>query len=149
MTRRMRYDRAGSQRSGTTLIREATDLAEYVEVIEIPRIELHWTDWIAWPDLLSQKVRAPRISGVYEVAYPDCDERLHIGKSNRLRRRICRDLVEPEGKHSAGRRIRQNEQVVYLLVRWATTDRPCAAEEELHRRHIARFGRLPKHTLST
>ena len=37
----------------------------------------------------------------------------------------------------------------HVEVRWAETDRPAAAEEELHRRHRERFGRLPRYTFFT
>jgi hypothetical protein len=51
--------------------------------------------------------------------------------------------VKGKPPHSGGHRIRELEDMSQLVVRWAVTDRPSAAEEELHRAHRARFGCLP------
>jgi hypothetical protein len=45
--------------------------------------------------------------------------------------------------HSGGHRIRELEDVSQLVVRWAVTGRPSAAEEELHRAYRAKFGCRP------
>jgi hypothetical protein len=63
--------------------------------------------------------------------------------------RIRQALVKGAAKHSSGIRIRQQEDVSGLVVRWAVTDRPAAAEEELHRRYRQEFCRPPKYTLVT
>ena len=88
----------------------------------------------------------PTRSGVYEVRRADDEQRLTIGKATNLRQRIVRGLVKGKLPHSAGKRIRASERVSELLVRWAETDRPAAAEEELHRRQIQQFGRLAQYT---
>ena len=124
-------------------------------VITIPLIVLEWSEWVAWDDLKVDTshdggVRAPiRQSGVYEPKCVNAEERLTIGKASNLRRRIKQGLVKGTTPHSAGERIRQHEDVSRIVVRWATTDRPAAVEEELHRRYEDRFGRLPKYTLRT
>ncbi len=88
--------------------------------------------------------------GVYEVRYVDADdERLHIGKASDLRWRIRQGLVKGKAPHSTGKRIRAMEDVSRLVVRWAVTDRPACAEEELHREYCTKFGVLPTYTLRT
>jgi len=124
--------------------------------LEIGTIVLSWNTWTPWLDLLVDNRRGAgvhipnRAAGVYEVKYADHTgaERLHIGRTNNLRARIRQGLVKG-GMHSTSRRIRQAEDVSRLVIRWATTDRPAAAEEELHRLYRDTFGRLPKHTLVT
>jgi hypothetical protein len=76
-------------------------------------------------------------------------ERLHIGRTGNLRMRIRQGLVKGATPHSTGKRIRQEEEVSRLVVRWAVTERPAAGEEELHRLYRQQFGRLPKYTLLT
>jgi hypothetical protein len=51
--------------------------------------------------------------------------------------------------HSTGEKIRANEDIAEIYVRWAVTDRPSAAEEELHRQYKAKFGQLPQYTVHT
>lgn len=51
--------------------------------------------------------------------------------------------------HSAGERIRLSEDTSRIVVRWAETDRPACAEEELHRKHLQKHGRLPKYVEHT
>lgn len=89
-------------------------------------------------------------SGVYEVRVIGTEEwRLTIGKASNLRHRIKQGLVKGIAKHSSGTRIRATEDVSRIEVRWACTDRPCAAEEELHKQYERTFGGLPKYTLCT
>jgi excinuclease UvrABC nuclease subunit len=90
-----------------------------------------------------------RQPGVYEVGYADADERLTIGKASDLRMRVRQGLVKGKVPHSAGDKIRAREELSRLVVRWAVTSRPAAAEEELHHRHKARFGRLPQYVSHT
>ncbi len=121
------------------------------EKITIPSIVLEWSEWVAWDDLkidARQKdgVNVPsRVRGVYEVKYANNEERLTIGKASNLRMRIKQGLVKGKAPHSAGEKIRANEDVSRIVVRWAATDRPATAEEELHRRYQAKFGGLPKY----
>jgi excinuclease UvrABC nuclease subunit len=112
-------------------------------VLRIPEIVLKWSPWVAWnavgkPEGLS----IPTRPGVYEVRHVGADqERLHIGKTTSLRRRIRRDMIG--GKHSTGRKMRATEDLSRLVVRWAETSRPACAEEALRRRYRVRFDRLP------
>ncbi len=115
--------------------------------LTLPPIELAWSAWLAWDDVKAAAV--PIGSGVYEVRRTDADERMTIGKATDLRRRIVRGLVMGKLPHSAGKRLRANERVAELVVRWAETDRPAAVEEELHRRHVQQFGSLPRYTRRT
>jgi len=125
--------------------------------LEIGTIVLEWSPWTAWQDVLVDNrgglgISIPnRTPGVYEVKYADHQgaERIHIGMSGDLRMRVRQGLVKGATPHSTGRRIRQQEDVSRLAIRWAVTDRPAAAEEELHRRHRAQFGALPRYTLLT
>lgn len=124
------------------------------QVINIPPVELEWSDWFPWDDL---KIDARsggvkvlnRVPGVYEVKYGDNEERLTIGGTNNLRFRIKQGLVKGKTRHSAGKKIRANEDTSKLVVRWAVTSRPRAVEEELHRLYTEKFGKLPKYTKRT
>jgi hypothetical protein len=123
------------------------------ETFSIPLIVLEWSEWRAWNDLkvgakYEGGVTIPQVAGVYEVKYADDDRQLTIGKTFSLRRRIKRQLVRGKS-HSSGKKIRANEDVSRIVVRWATTDRRAAAEEELHKKHKAKFGDLPKYTEHT
>jgi hypothetical protein len=122
------------------------------EPIHIPPILLEWSDWTPWSDLaidaraLGSGVRVPNNTpGVYEARHGDSGDCLTIGKASNLRHRIKQGLVKGMSPHSAGKKIRANEDLTRILVRWAVTDRPAATEEELHRRHVASFGKLPKY----
>lgn len=125
--------------------------------LEIGTIILDWSLWTPWQHLLPDNrggagVSIPNhIPGVYEVRYADhlAAERLHIGRASDLRMRIRQGLVKGAVPHSTGKRIRQEEDVSRLVIRWAVTERPGAAEEELHRLYREEFRRLPKYTLRT
>ena len=123
-------------------------------IIEITPIRLEWSEWIKWEELTvdarSGGVIVPnRISGVYEVKYENSEERLTIGKATNLRYRIKQGLVKGKSPHSAGKHIREHEGVSRLIVRWACTDRPACAEEELHRIYLNKYGSLPKYVKHT
>ena len=119
--------------------------------LEIGTIILDWTSWVLWRDLLVDNqggagVRIPNHApGVYEVRYVDHEgaERLHIGRTSNLRMRIRQGLVRGASGHSTGKRIRRDEDFSRPVVRLATTERPGAAEEELHRLYRREFGCLP------
>lgn len=124
------------------------------QTLSIPVIELEWSDWHSWTALLedpetyrnSIPVKKP---GVYEVRLKNQDARLTIGKTTDLNRRIRQALIRENGKHSAGRRIREKENTKDIELRWAETTHPIAAEEELHNLYRTKFGRLPKYTKRT
>lgn len=124
------------------------------EAIAIPAITLAWSEWIPWQQFaLDQRlqggVSVPSKPGVYEVKYAASEEWLHIGRASSLYGRVKGGLVKGKVPHSTGERIRAAEDVSRLVVRWAITDRPAAVEEELHRRHRAKFGKLPKYSKVT
>jgi hypothetical protein len=125
------------------------------ETIILPPIILRWSAWTPWADLLVDSrsgagIMIPNgVPGVYEVRYAGADEWLHIGRASDLRMRIRQGLVKGKVPHSTGERIRAQEDTARLVVRWAVTDRPAATEEELHKRHQAKFGKLPTYTLRT
>ena len=65
------------------------------ELLEIPPIELLWSDWVPWWSQLlidsrsGEGVIVPNGTlGVYEVKYKNSSERLTIGKASDLRMRI-------------------------------------------------------------
>ena len=126
-----------------------------IQAIEIPLITLVWSPWFPWKDFeinlrySSKGVSVPGVPGVYEAKYRDHEERLTIGKASNLRMRVKQGLVKGKLPHPAGRKIRENEDLLKIVVRWATTDRPSCVEEELHERYRLKFGRLPKYTLHT
>jgi hypothetical protein len=125
------------------------------EIVNIPPIELTWSEWIPWNDFKIDArygggVQVPNgKAGVYEVKCIDSEERLTIGKASNLRMRIKQGLVKGKVPHSAGERIRKKEDISKIVVRWAITDRQAAVEEELHKRYQAKWGRLPKYTKHT
>lgn len=125
------------------------------EEITIPPIVLEWSIWFAWEDLKVDArcgggVKVPNGEpGVYEAKYIDSEARLTIGKASDLRMRIKQGLVKGKTPHSAGERIRANEDTSRIVIRWAVTSRPAAVEEELHRRYENHFGGLPKYVEHT
>ena len=126
---------------------------EEVEALELPPILLEWSRWERWDDVAEYGLAIldlPRGKpGVYEVRLQGSEERLTIGRASNLRQRILHGLIRGGSPHEAGAKIRNQEDVHQILIRWALTDRPAADEEELHRRHLAHFAHLPKYTLRT
>ncbi len=125
-----------------------------IQDLTIGTIVLKWHPWVSWETVAkdarnSGGVSVPPDPGVYEVKHPNEETRLHIGKASDLRMRIKQGLVRGKVPHSTGKKLRENEDISRLLVRWAPTDRPAAAEEELHKRHVERFGRLLIYTQHT
>lgn len=122
------------------------------ETIKISPMNLEWSDWFAWDSLKADArrkggIRVPNvIPGVYEVRYQGQQERLTIGRTSNLRMRVKDALVKGKIGHPAGTKIRAKEDTSKIVVRWAVTDRPACVEEELHRRHMKRFRKRPKHT---
>lgn len=123
------------------------------QVIVLPKIVLEWTRWYRWEEVLSSArdggIRVPDLPGVYEARRVGEDQRLTIGKAANLRMRVKQGLVKGKVRHSTGRKIRLQEKTESVVVRWASTDRPAAVEEELHRQHRERFGHLPVYTQHT
>lgn len=124
-------------------------------LVEIPRFVLIWSDWIPWNNfLLDQRtegsaVNVPNGPGVYEVKLENDGTLLTIGKASNLRMRVKQGLVKGKVPHSSGENIRKSEDVGRLFIRWAETDRPSCAEEELHRKYKSQFGVYPKYTKHT
>lgn len=122
-----------------------------IQVLTIPKVILEWSDWYSWSQIITD-ARSGGISipnkkpGVYEARLLNSDERLTIGKTSDLRMRVRQGLVKGKTPHSSGKKIRANEDTNSIEIRWAETERPAAAEEELHRQYKARFGQYPKHT---
>lgn len=125
------------------------------ETINIPPITLEWSEWVYWDEIKKDARKKDGIkipnkkSGVYEVKYKGSEERLTIGKASDLRMRVRQGLVKGKVPHSAGKKIRANEDTSRIVVRWAITDRPAAAEEGLHKKHLSKFGKLPKYVKHT
>ena len=125
------------------------------DVIGIGPIRLRWSDWVYWGGLKIDArhgggIRVPSgIPCVYEVKYPDTDERLTIGRASDLRMLFKQALVKGKVPHTAGKGIRAQEDLSKIVVRWVVTDRPAAVEEELHKKYEAKFGKLTKYTEHT
>ena len=121
------------------------------QVLRIPDISLTWSEWHNWSNIeIDCRSRSGvfiphKKPGVYEARLSGEEERLTIGATSNLRHRVRDSLVKGKGPHSAGKRIRELEFIEQIEVRWAETDRPRRAEEELHRQHWAQFGHLPKY----
>jgi len=118
------------------------------QVLKLGDILLRWSKWTPWNDLKKDARKGGNagpggVPGVYEVGRIGSIERMTIGKASDLRRRIIQALILGKMPHSAGKRIRANERTTTLVVRWAKTEKPAAAEEELHRLY------KNKHSLST
>jgi len=108
------------------------------------KIELKWSDWFNWNDLLNDKIQVPDNSGVYEIRLNE--ECFDIGKATNLKTRMLQQLIKNRGKHSTRDRMKkENVDFNNLKVRWVKTDNPAALEEYLHKMHIKQFGILPKH----
>lgn len=123
------------------------------QLLHIGDILLEWSDWVTWKFVDNNHKIVPPFPGVYDVKTHHEEYSLTIGKSGNLHKRIVRGLVQGKLPHSAGKRIRneitKEEDRATILIRWALTDRPAAAEEELHLRHRVCFGDLPRHTKKT
>ena len=122
--------------------------------IKIPEIILEWSEWVPWSsvELLERQggVRIPnKTPGVYEAKHAHLGECLTIGKASDLRWRVRQGLVRGKAPHSSGKQIRAFEDLTNIEVRWAVTDRPAAAEEELHRLYRCKHKCLPKYTKHT
>ena len=120
------------------------------EVLEIPPIVLRWSYSERWDDVAgtgehATEFQLPTDPGVYFVYRVGEPVLLYIGGTSNLRRRVTDALVRGKLMHIAGQKIREGEDVEGLRVAWAVTDRPAAAEEELHRKHLERCGRPPKY----
>ncbi len=124
-------------------------MATDIQKIAIPPLELHWTDWYAWLELADDMIPLPAVAGVYEARHAHEAVRLTIGKASNLRMRVKQGLVKGQLPHSSGERIRAHEDVASIVIRWAETERPAAAEEELHRLYKLAYGALPKYTKRT
>jgi len=96
----------------------------------ILEIKLKWCEWVNWDSIKNDEVNVPSKSGVYEARLVS-GEVLTIGKSNNLCRRITRSLVKGLLPHSSGKKIRDKEDVNSVVIRWAETKMPAAAEEYL------------------
>ncbi len=132
-----------------------TNRSMEVQEIRIAPIMLYWSDWFEWDRFLldarthPRAIRVPNSPGVYEVKYEHEQTRLTIGKAANLRMRVKQGLVKGKVPHSTGDRIRELEDTTKIVIRWAETDRPSAAEEELHKIYVETHGALPKHTIRT
>ena len=126
------------------------------EIIKIPAINLRWSKWYKWNDFefdlrrSNNGVNVPDKPVVYETIYEYEDERLTIGKASNLRMRVKQGLVKGKVPHSTGERMKsENLDFSKIVVRWAVTDRPSATEEVLHKKHVEKYGKLPKYVKRT
>jgi len=126
------------------------DEAGYDE-LEIGTIHLRWSYLEQWEDLAGTGEHAAEVSlppdepGVYEVYRRGQPAPIYIGQSANLKRRIMNAMIQGTAIHQAGRKMRENEKPSELSIRWAPTERPAAAEEELYRLHAQMWGTPPEH----
>jgi len=113
-------------------------------------IVLNWSSWTPWEKLAlhghSDRGR-PGIRntpGLYEVRKVNSVQRLTIGETTNLYRRLRKDIVR--GKHSAGERFRDIENTIELEVRWANVEKFKEAEAALKGLYVIKHGALPKYT---
>lgn len=111
--------------------------------LPIGTVTLDWCEWTAWPEV--REAFIPWEPGVYEVRHLNRPngERLYIGMAKALQRRVYRGMIR--NSHHAAGAIPQDHESTQVLVRWAVTPRPAAAEEELIRAYIEQFGQLPQY----
>jgi hypothetical protein len=150
--------RVNVEADGRPSLKPAPEVIEIMageeDVLGIEPIVLEWGWWKWWDDLCGDSrtgegISVPTCPGVYEVGVYGQEERLYIGRASNLRTRVKDRMVKGHVDHPASRKIAAQEDVSRVIVRWARTDRPAAAEEELHRLHLERFGALPKYTERT
>jgi hypothetical protein len=120
----------------------------------IGEIALHWSDWfeVLTDDRGGQGMAiSNQIPGLYEVKYADNDgdERLSVGKAADLRMPVRQGLEKGKLPYAGGIHSRGTEDLSRLVVSWAMTDRPAAAEEEQRRGYRAEFSTLPAFVRST
>ncbi len=89
---------------------------------------------------------ATSTSGIIEVRYKDDNtgERLHIGYTNKLSRRIGY-LIKGTGPHSVRDRMMAVEQKENLEVRWDEETNYQEKKRKRQQAHIDKFGHLPKY----
>src|SRR5262245_4419543 len=107
-----------------------------------------WSDWSSWFDLKEGRIRPPKLSGVYEARLSD-GEVLTIGRASNLDSRVCQALVKGVLPHSAGDKIRAEEDLTKVQVRWQVTEDPEGLERALHAEHLRLYGKLPKYVIRT
>lgn len=109
--------------------------------------EIEWDRWVPWNSI--PRLDIPLGPGVYEVVYEDepDGERLQIGETKQLGKHLRECLVGDRRLKAVGGKIKANEDVNQLLVRWAEIENYRAAKSELKSSYIRRFGRLPKYML--
>ena len=122
-------------------------------VLRIPPLVLEWVEWTRWTDLQLHTrgeggVSIPTEPGVYEVCRKGRTGLLLIGMASNLRHRLKQALVKGKAPYGARKKLMKGERGRFhqVWIRWAITDRPAAAEEELFRRYRRRFGRQPKYS---
>jgi len=126
-----------------------------IQNLNIGTIKLKWDIWYPWKRFKEDgrsknSLKVPNLTpGVYEVRVKNAKKRLTIGKASNLGSRLKGGLVGGNNKHSAGIKIRKFEDTTRLEIRWAKTNRPSAAEEELHKRYKKKFGVFPKYVKHT
>lgn len=109
--------------------------------LDIGVITLEWSGWVPWAHV--QRSQIPLAPGVYEVRHQDHAEgrRLYIGEGRDIQRRVFAGMLR--NSHHAAGAIAAEQDVSRVDVRWAATPRHKAAEEELVRAYVERFGELP------
>ncbi len=106
---------------------------------------LTWSDWCQWIAFDKWCNIVPQTPGVYEARFTDEMNRLTIGETDNLRRRIG---YLRTGTHSAGKRIRQNhaEELEKVVIRWVDHFNPLSIERSLKQNHVQDYGSMPTYT---
>lgn len=118
----------------------------------VPNKKPQWTQWHPWDSVHTLVkdggVDIPnKVGGVYEARLVGSSERLVIARSSDLRWAIREELVRrsPNSTSAAGRKIRENEDLAKVQIRWMVVENHADKKDELCLSHIEDFGYLPKY----
>ena len=116
-------------------------------------MKYQWEQWHSWNSIYTLVkdggVEIPNgIGCVYEVRLVGSRERLVIARSGDLRWAIREELVRrsPNSTSAAGRKIRENEDLAKIQIRWMITENHADEKQNLCLSHLEDFGYLPKYT---
>ena len=121
------------------------------ETITIKAI-VKWSPWYTWRALeVDRRKHGTELPydkrGVYMVRKKGSDKRLFIGWSDKDLGRMIQECLHgrKDRPSLAGNRLRENEDLSKLEIRWVETERPLAVWEDLVKQHITEHSFFPKY----